>query len=306
MGGPGHAPLELDDGSVMQSGIHKSGDPEDGADNMGGYWTRAAVINVYYTDDPSWAGRGWAEGTVRAIACDVRTYGRSGTRPLYRVPVAQRVAGLFDEDTFVPRGARQNIDGGTLSTTATAESTRPTPAELMDCDHVLVGWLENDPHQPVILPFCLPHPNSRNPPLTADGRRRRIRFNGALIEIDKDGNITIDGSEAAKDELGPLGTETPNLDNGGKVVLRTKTTGGVTMTVEIDPVAGKVVVDAPLVELSDAATDGVLKGDTFTTALYAAMDSIAALTTSPTAAKAAMDLFKGTESTWLSGKVKVG
>jgi len=299
MSGPGYTPVDLDDGTVLQSAVHNSGDPDDWHDSVSGYITRAVITKVYYPDDSSWGDKGWAAGKIiKPLCCDVRTYGRSGTRPLYRVPFCQLVAGLFDEDTYVPRDARQHIEGGTLTTGSDPNGTRPTPAELMDGDHVLVGFLENDPFQPVILPFCLSHPGMRNPPQQADGRRRRIRFNGALIELDKNGNIVLDAAEAAKDELGARGTETPNLGDGGNVTIKTKTSGGSDVQIKLDAATGKV-------ELSDTPTDGVLKGDTFKEALYIVLTAIASAIT-PTPPTAAVDAFKQTESTWLSTKVFTG
>lgn len=303
MGGPGYTPFEMDDGSVLQSGVYCAGDEGEGHDNTFGYITRAVVLKTYYTDDPSWdVNRGVAADSVKCLACDVRAYGRAGTRPLYRVPVCQNVAGIFDEDSYTPRGAAQHIDGGALVTFTDSDSgTAPTPAELMDGDHVLVAFLENDPFQPVVLPFCLPHPARKNPPVSDDGRRRRIRFNGTLIEFDKEGNITVDASEAAKDELGPNASEVSNLTAGGKVTLTTKTTGGDTMTVQLDP-SGKVVIDAPLVEVSDSPTESVVKGDTFSQSLLTVLGALA----DPGAQTTAVANFTKDVSTWLSTKVKTG
>jgi hypothetical protein len=305
MGGPGYTPAELDDGSVAQSAVHSSGDPDDGHDDMAGYVTRAVVLKVYYTDDPTWQSRGWAASSMRALACDVRTYGRSGTRPLYHVPVCQRVAGLFDEDTYVPRESRQDIDGAPLiGVGAPKPAPAPTRAELMDGDHVLIGFVENDPHQPIVLPYCLPHPSSKNPPTMINGRRRRIRFNGSYLEIDKQGNITLDGSEAANDILGPGGTEVPNPALGGTIKLQTKTTLAATIKIQLDAASGEASIDAPVVKLSDTPTDGVIKGTTFKDALYVVLKAIAAATTPPTTA--AVTTFEETEALWLSTKVTTG
>ena len=238
----------LDDGTVLQSAIWEA---DDGPmwDNTMGWIARAVVIKTYYTDDSSWSNRGWsANGGVRALACDIRVFGRQN-RQLFRVPVGQRTSGLFDEDLYVPRDASQDIDGGLLVTEPNPTGPRATPAELLDGDHVLVGFLECDPAQPFIFPFCLPHPGMRNPPVAADGRVRRIRHHGTILEIDQNGNLLLDASSAAMPTMGPNGTETTPNPSGGNVTLKSNDTG-------------TIHLDTSNVKLADG-TDAVVKGDAY-------------------------------------------
>jgi len=114
------------------------------------------------------------------------------------------------------------LDGGTLSTGQSSDSTQdPTPAESMDGDHVLIQFLDNDPSQPVIIPYQLAHPRSNTRLVKTDGRIRRIRHNGISIEWDKNSNLTIDARGAASDNLGPGGSEQSVSGTGGQIKILT-------------------------------------------------------------------------------------
>lgn len=195
--------------------------------------TEAVVLKVYYPDQED-----RIDGQT-TITCDVRTIGRS-PRHLSRVPVLQLQAGLFDEDTWVPRAAAQAIDGSTLQVERCptdaegGDKVSPTPAELMDGDRVLVGFFEGSVARPFIWPIGVPHPNARNTAQSTNGRRRRIRHHGSLLEFDDAGNVTIDGRGAAKEELGARGTEVSNSGVGGKVLLITKDGSAAETKTELD------------------------------------------------------------------------
>lgn len=262
----GYEPYELDDGTILQSAVY-SEDPSalapDALDmHTMGHIARAVVLRTYYVDDPSWSERGWSTG-IRALACDVRLYGRR-MRPLFRVPVAQTVSGLFDDDLYVPRGSNQDIEGGPLTSAASSPTDpRPTTAERLDGDHVLVAFLEGDANQPFVLPFSLGHPNKRNAPGGDDGRVRRIRHLGVKVEIDKNANLNLDASAPAKDELGASGTEVENPSGGN---------------VTITAASGRLAkVAADLVELANGASESAALGDSL---------------------KATLDLFFGAFEAW--------
>lgn len=214
--------MQTPDGAIIQSGSYRRpGNSHHDVSNTMGWMTRAVVLATYYGDDGE--ARGWA-GKTRAVYCDVRTYGRY-TRFLSRVLVLQEGHGLWDTDFRVPRPSRSTLSGGDVVSQPSGDKV-PTPAEDLDGDHVLVGFLDNDPHQPVVLPFVMAHPNSRYEPKAADGRVRRIRHNGTLIEIDKEGNVTLDGRGSAAEEFSAGGAEQSNSGTGGKVLLVTKDGSG--------------------------------------------------------------------------------
>jgi hypothetical protein len=185
------------------------------------YPTKALVLSVYYPeeDDRSFA----ANGGQSCITCDVRTIGLK-PRYLHRVPIYQRTHGLWDEDLFVPRAATQNIEGGALATEQASsgkEFTSVTPAESTDASVVLLGFLDGSPAQPFIYPVEIPHRHAKNLPAKANGRVRRIRHSGVLMEWDKDGNWTLDASGAAKQSLGTKGVEVSNSGTAGIVTIKT-------------------------------------------------------------------------------------
>lgn len=207
---------QLPGGAINQAGVPMSSGVS--WDNTRGFSTKAVVLKTYYADDPEWESRAWASGTMRGVCCDVRTYGRY-SRLLYRVPVLQRAHGVHDEDIYIPRDTSQNMEpGGSL--VASGDGT-PTAAENMDGDHVLVGFLEGNPDNPVIYPYCIPHPNSARK-LTSDaGRVKRFRHAGVEIEWSEDGNLTIDATGAAKEKLGTAGAEQSNSGTGGQIIIKT-------------------------------------------------------------------------------------
>lgn len=195
------------DGHPMQAGMRSA--KADGMpwpiDTTMGWMTRAVVLSVRFADEDSRQDNAWWFNEQRNVLCDVRTMDRF-QRELSNVPVMQHVAGLHDQDIYVPRGQRINTSGGASNTDSSAGPV--TPAQDGDGDVVTLGFLENNPARPVILPFTLGHPNARNRPVAADGRVRRIRHAGCTIELSEDGNIVIDASTGAANELDSDGGET--------------------------------------------------------------------------------------------------
>lgn len=317
--------------AVYQAAVSSSDSDAPEFDNPLGWIAKGVVTKVYFSDDPSWVARAWAATGPVLVYCDVRLFGRRN-RQIPRVPVPQRVGGLFDEDLYIPRESKQNIGGGPLVADGVTVGPRPTPAELLDGDHVLVGFLECDPHQPFIYPFSLGHPKQRVKPrdLAGDGRIRRIRHNGSLFEIDKNGNVKIDASSAAMPELGPLGVEVLN-PAGGTITITTKDAAKLELSLVLDKLTGtaslqaaggtekltltkgalaelksalKVSIVAPTIELGGSSP--VVKGDVFKTQIVAVLNVIAGLTTAPIVAKAAVQAFDTASATWLSTKTTTG
>jgi len=278
----GYETMHTAEGNVLQAGVKtKPMAQHHDLASMSGLITRAVVLATYYADEDTAGGRIKLE--QKSVVCDVRTYGRM-SREIPRVPVLQRTLGLWDYDIYTPRAARQDITGGALHGPGTAQ---PTSAEKLDGDHVLIGFLDNDPNQAVILPFTVAHPNTNYRPVAADGHVRRIRHNGVLMAWDKEGNFTIDATGGAAEVLGSSGTE---VASGG--------------TVSVSGVAVKLLSDD--VELGNGAGEAVVKGDLFASALIAVLNGLAGFSTSPILATALVKGFNNLKSAWLSSKVKVG
>jgi hypothetical protein len=242
--GHGYETHSLPDGTVLQAGVRTTWGDEPDWDSTLGFMCRAVVLKTYYVDDASWADYKWPASNMAILCCDVRTIGKR-SRELWRVPVCQLVHGVWDEDTYVPRGTTQDMDGAPLAaTSAKGPGQRLTEAQSMDGDHVLIGFLESDPKQPVVLPFGLAHPRAHHTHKEADGRTRRIRHGGVLLEWDKDGNFTVDARGAARQELGANGVEVSNAGVAGKIALLTKNGSGQETKVQLDNL-GQLLVEAP-------------------------------------------------------------
>ena len=257
-----------------------------------GFMDEAVVLATYFPEDET---RPWVKGGVqRSITCDVRTLGPE-PRFFGRLPVYQLLQGVQDEDVMVPRQTSKALDGTTLVTEATGVE-QPTDGHVMDGDHVLIGFLRNDKEKAFIFPIGIPHPKSVNYPMKADGRVRRIRHHGTKIEIDSSGNVTIDASLAAKEEL---------ASDGG---LQDDPAGG---TVTIKAKSGKVIkLDSDLTELSEGATQAVVLGDDLKAMLDELLTALAAFVPaalSPVAISKMMTAITNLQlATYLSSKAKVG
>jgi len=248
---------ELGDGTVLQAGTHTGEDGSLPWDTTAGFIARGVVLQTYYHDDPGWKERGWTAEGVRTIACDVRVFGKQN-RTLYRVPVAQPQNGLWDEDVYIPRGASQDLSGGDLATEGTP-GKRVTSAQNLDGDHVLVGFLECDPKQPVILPFTLGHPQAKHLATAAEGRRRRTRHAGTLVEWTEDGDYLIDATAAAQPRLGPKGTEVARTA-GQKITITVGTQNvEVVKGSRVKITSGSSTIDATPAKIAVAAVELIIE-----------------------------------------------
>jgi len=282
---------KLRDGSVSQAAVRRTPDiPEALQEVALGGPVRALVLAVYYPEEDVRVQSGdWA------VVCDVRTLG-SKQRYLAKVPIYPLCGGLFDEDIRIPRACSIDVNTGVLATESGGPSSQlPSGASSTDGDVVML-WFENgDPMKPFIMPFGPPHPRRNNKPVKSEGRVRRIRHNGTIIEIDKDGNVTIDASAAKTDALAADGSQVANA-SGGNITIKTNASPG-------------------LLNLQEA-TDFVIKGNAWKTEFDKVLDQLSiwakaagAATTPPvpsTTLEDAISAFKSAVSTWLSSRTKTG
>ena len=226
-------------GAVIQAGVRSPGERPASLDgNPLGLLHEAVVLAIHYPENEI-----RKVGRQSCITADVRVIGLT-SKQLFRVPILQAVHGIFDEDLVVPRSSAQAIDGSILENNPKGTTgTKATQAELQDGDHVIICYLDGVVSKPRILPIQAPHPNARNLPLKANGRVRRIRHNGTLLEWDKDGNWTLDATTAAQSSLGAKGTETSNSGTGGKITLKTKDGAGAQSTIYMDNQGGVKITD---------------------------------------------------------------
>lgn len=202
----GYEPARFWDGHPLQAGMprYRGDNLPHAIDSTYGFIVRAVVLATRYADEDARIDNGELFSSQTTVLCDVRTMDRY-QRKLTNVPVMQHVAGIHDQDLYVPRP--MTIDTGGAAVNTDPQTGAVTPAENGDGDIVTVAFLENSPRRPVILPFTLGHPQARRRPERADGRVRRIRHAGCTIEWSEDGNLTIDATTGAAAALSTSGAE---------------------------------------------------------------------------------------------------
>lgn len=283
----GHYPRRLGNRSVSQAAMPLVPDvPESLHEVVLNAPVRAVVLAVYYPDEDTKSR--YRAITNWAITCDVRTLG-SIQVPLAKVPVYQPVAGLYDEDIIVPRAASIDIERGELTTEGSGVKPRPSGAASMDGSIIMLDFENKNPRKPFIMPFGPPHPKQVNKPISTDGRVRRIRHNGTIIEIDKDGNVTIDASAAKTDALAVDGSQVAN-PSGGNILIKTNASPG-------------------LLNLQEA-TDFLIKGTTFWVEFQKVLAELVTwsgtVTPPGTSLATKIAAFIASSSQWISTRTKTG
>lgn len=200
---------------------------------------RAVVINTYFADQenrPGVVAPYRNDHPIKAVSCDVLTYGSKFRFFLPRIPVAQMRHGLNDHDVWMPRPTTldlrtgqapilpQGIPAGSRDNTSRvtdiANQERVGDPRDFDGDHVLVEFIENDPQQAFIRADQLPHPRATFRMEAADGERVRSQFRGVIQEIDSQGNLMIDARAGNDGSTDADGNETPaNATTSGNVSI---------------------------------------------------------------------------------------
>lgn len=213
----------LPNGTRLQSGIPK----QPRVMNPGsaeGVLLRGVVTATYVTDDPQHPLADEDATVPTAVYCDVMVYGNSPTF-IPKALVCQERSGLHSGHVWKPRAASQTITGDTLDFDKGAN-----PATI-DGDHVLVGFLNGNFNQPLIL-RALPHPASdvgneelgvghRLKLVSGDGDPDFWKHNGTYYGIHKNGDFYIDTTHANDGTLDEEGHEPdPPTDGKGSVVCQ--------------------------------------------------------------------------------------
>lgn len=188
--------------------------------------------------------------------------GNSVWRYLPRCLITQAHAGRHDGDIYVPRKNRTGF--GTSANPITPEiakrldGTKVEPGTspmMMDGDHVLVGFIDNQPNQPAIVGY-IPHPRvdagientatigERLHMVEADNNPRLVKHQGAYHGVTSTGDFVINTTRAHLGDSGG-GTEVTGGgygEQGAEVKSRkTYTEGAATGVAE----AGNMVVNLP-------------------------------------------------------------
>lgn len=223
-------------GTRMQSGLPK-GSPADGVLRARGMTLQGVVVTVYVYDSHQ-AANTVADGTTpNTIYCDVLCYGKhEGVVPRVLVTHGER-AGLQEGDISIPRAT-------TIAVNGPLDQLQTNPA-MMDGDHVIIGFLEDDLKKPFILRY-MSHPssdigNDGNPAgqrmrlKEADGQPRFTKHKGSYWGIDADGNMVFDLTKAHDgSSYQSTGAEPPPLGDGSVGNVTLKLPAMAKVTVQID------------------------------------------------------------------------
>ena len=166
-----------------------------------GLLVRGVVVATYVSDDGGHPQEGKEDTIDRPLAvyCDVLAYPSLPGQRLFalrHVLVAQDVDGMHRGRIWKPRAASLNVTGNPLDQIS-------NPAHL-DGDHVLVGFLNNNFDQPVIL-RSLPHPlmdtgheerelGKRLRLKSVDGDPDFFKHHGVYYGVDNEGNFVLDST----------------------------------------------------------------------------------------------------------------
>lgn len=205
---------------------------------------RGVVLRTYLPTDPQHPGyvpavaavgpvvagvqvpsvyRQYTPGMLKAALCDVLPYsGKYRAPPMRLVPVVQNGG-----------WGRSDVAGGWTPRGSTVAAAYPTaaaplvnPADL-DGDVVLIGFVEDDLQQPIIL-GRFHHQNAEEPlptwrartPLLGPASVQVTRHRGTRAATDSDGNYTLDTSGASSGAVDAYGAELPGLE--GDITFRGK------------------------------------------------------------------------------------
>jgi hypothetical protein len=199
---------------------------------------RGVVVAVYVVDDENHPSAPYDSEEPSAVYCDVLTYGRE-QRFLPAVLVSYDFSGIHSGRVVRPRAALLDV---TESTMDLDQATNPAN---LDGDHVLVGFLDENYNQPVILRW-LPHPSRdigkdddepghRMKLKLADGDPDFWKHKGAYYGVSVDGDFVIDTTQAYPDEeLQDNGSQPDPPEDGSTGNHKVRLPKGSTLEVQVE------------------------------------------------------------------------
>lgn len=274
-------PMQGPGGVVYSSGLGVRPRPATTKFSTSGVF-RAIVLETYVIGDPD-AGVPSSEGASKRIdktrvEADV-VIARTG-HILLKVPVLPQRNGINDDAPWVPRKTTRTITGNeplnmlaSLSYRGVASPSGVTPLDDVDGDIVLVEFLEEDRHFPVIR-GSYPHPRTRRAIVEGSGweegnagsergtpqsQESYLRYAGTEARVNDAGDVLLDTVGATSDKV----DEDP-ATGAGQVRLRLKDSER--LTVEMDGIdVLEVWKDGSQVkiDLGEGATERLVMGDAF-------------------------------------------
>jgi len=203
--------------TTKQSGIQwRTLDRRDERNSTNGLLFRGVVIATYVTDDPDYPEPEVTDANIKPVAvyCDVLCYtSMPGTHwiPIPKAMVLQDKGSMHNGRIWKPKATTMDITQNTYNPDGGGN-----PANY-DGDHVLVGFLDGNKNQPIIL-GGVPHPSHDigNEPLSsghrlqlklADGDPDFFKHHGTFYGVDDNGDWIVDTTFANKGNLDPTGNE---------------------------------------------------------------------------------------------------
>ena len=205
-------------GNVIQSGVPKQTPRASGFNKANGLLLRGVVLNTWVLDDPKHPYANDPNAQPLAVYCDVLCYG-SRWRFLTNCLVSQEIGGIHRGRVWKPKAAR--IDK-TLVPVNPSQGGNPAN---WDGDHVLIGFMDDNVNQPVIL-RGIPHPSADTGNETKDaGHRLTLKLadgdpdfwkhHGSFYGIADNGDFQVDTTFANDGKtLTPEAKELPNAMDG--------------------------------------------------------------------------------------------
>lgn len=218
-------------------------------DGTGGLLLRGVVVATYELDATDHPQRDTTAGQEPvAIYCDVLCYSsHRNFRWLFfkQVLVSQDIGGMHRGRVWKPRPAKVDVRPGVgeLSADGSELDNKANPADL-DGDHVLIGFMDDNPNFPVIL-RGIPHPNADIGNEQKEiGKRLRLKItdgdpdfqkhHGGFYGISDAGDFIVDLTEANKGEVDANGNEPAPPTDGSSGNYTIKLPQGSKLNIEID------------------------------------------------------------------------
>jgi len=207
-----------------QSGIQwRALDKRDERGSSRGLLLRGAVVATYVIDDPHYPQPQVTDvAPPVAVYCDVLCYSSMPGSRWLAIPkamVMQDKGSIHNGRVWKPKAATKDITGSTFNVDG---GTNPA---YFDGDHVLVGFLDGNKNQPIIL-GGIPHPSHnignlnrskghRNRLKSVDGDPDFFKHHGTFYGIDDNGDWITDTTFANDGSTNSTGNE-PNPPTDGK------------------------------------------------------------------------------------------
>jgi hypothetical protein len=232
-----YGPVKTRSGAVLQSGVPKTR-RQGRAGKANGLLLRGVVVVTYVFDDP---GHPEVDLDDRAtVYCDCVVFTNiPGSRwhLLPSVLVSQDHGGIHRGRVWKPRAASLDITGSAV------DMNKATNPANLDGDHVLIGFLNDNLNEPVILKG-LPHPAADTGQADEDaGHRLRLKVadgdpdfwkhRGAFYGISDDGDFVADLTQAYATDIGADGKQPTPPADGTTGNYKVKLPAASKLTVEI-------------------------------------------------------------------------